>query len=1136
MAAGSYRETLRHQGLHAFLWTQFLGAFNDNVCKIVVTFLVMAKVGAIGGATMAGAIFILPYLLFSGYAGHLADVCSKRSVLVWTKVLEIGAMACMIPALAIAATGTVAPLLGVLFLMSVQSTFFSPAKYGIVPEMLPDAHLSRANGLLEMSTFVAIVIGSTIGGELFEVWRGDPWTTGSVLVAIAVAGTLTSLRIPRVPAAKPGQPAALNPWSEIARGAARVWPDRTLRMTIVGVSFFWFLGALIQLAVLPLGQQELGVGEAASTRLFTALAIGIGAGSLAAGRLSGDKIELGLVPLGAFGMGAFSLIMVAAIPSYWLVASALVLIGFAGGCFAVPLNALLQQRPPAGEKGRVLATNNVANTFGILIASAVLYALGDRLQLPASAIIAIAGGFTLVATVYILAIVPDFFVRFVLWMLTHTVYRITIVGRPNIPTRGPALIIANHVSMIDGALVGACVQRFIRFLVYGPHFRKPAINWLMTRMHAIPVTGGNKREVVEAIARARAELEAGHVVCIFVEGAVSRTGNLLPFKRGFERIVEGLDVPIIPVYLDRVWGSIFSFKRGRFFWKLPERLPYPVTVAFGARLPSSATALEARQALLELSADAIGQRRPSTHLLHTEFMRTARRHWRALAMADSTGQSLTYGHALIGSLLLGRVIRRRTEGQDHVGILLPSSVGGALANIAVLAAGRVPVNLNFTVGSEAMALAIEQAGIGTILTSKKFLSKAGIEASPPMVFLEDLREEITRAARLAMLLEARLLPFALLRRRHGGRKTIDALATIIFSSGSTGIPKGVMITHRNILSNIDGLAQIFPMDTTDRFIGVLPFFHSFGLTGTLWFPLLQGAAVVYHPNPIDAKTIGELAAQYGGTMLISTPTFCNAYLRRCTKEQFARLKYAIVGAEKLREPLATAFEQQFGVGLLEGYGCTEMAPVVAVNRPNVGDGRDKQTGTKFGSVGHPIPGVAAKVVDRDTGEGPLYGREGLLLVKGPNMMTGYLNQPERTAEVIRDGWYVTGDIAMMDEDGFIFITDRLSRFSKIGGEMVPHLKVEDAINGVLGEACSAVTAIPDPSRGERLVAFYTRADVAPEALWEQLCATDLPRLWLPRRECLVPIEAIPTLGTGKVDLRRLRQLAAERAGAPLAQK
>jgi acyl-[acyl-carrier-protein]-phospholipid O-acyltransferase/long-chain-fatty-acid--[acyl-carrier-protein] ligase len=340
-----------------------------------------------------------------------------------------------------------------------------------------------------------------------------------------------------------------------------------------------------------------------------------------------------------------------------------------------------------------------------------------------------------------------------------------------------------------------------------------------------------------------------------------------------------------------------------------------------------------------------------------------------------------------------------------------------------------------------------------------------------------------------------------------------------------------MISHANILANIDSLAQVFPMSPSDCFLGVLPFFHSFGLTGTLWFPLLQGSSAAYHPNPMDAKTVGELAGTYRGTMLISTPTFCQAYMRRCTKEQFAHLKYAIVGAEKLRAPLAAAFQDQFGVGLLEGYGCTEMSPVVAVNRPNVEHWSERQTGSKPGSVGHPIPGVAAKVVDQATGEGPIVGREGLLLVKGPNMMQGYLGDPARTAEVMRDGWYVTGDIATIDEDGFVFITDRLSRFSKIGGEMVPHIKIEDTINTLLGEPSAAVTAVPDEARGERLVAFYTRADVPPEALWERLSQTDLPRLWLPRRDALIPIEAIPTLGTGKVDLRRLRQLAVERLKA-----
>jgi acyl-[acyl-carrier-protein]-phospholipid O-acyltransferase/long-chain-fatty-acid--[acyl-carrier-protein] ligase len=722
----------------------------------------------------------------------------------------------------------------------------------------------------------------------------------------------------------------------------------------------------------------------------------------------------------------------------------------------------------------------------------------------------------------------DVLARIAVWILTHTVYRITAVGATNVPPTGPALLVANHVSMIDGGLIAACLGRMPRFLVYGPYLRRPLVRLLLRPAHAIPIAAGDPKGIAAAIEAARAELLAGHLVCIFAEGAISRTGNLLPFRRGFERIVAGLDIPIVPVYLDRVWGSIFSFKRRRFIWKLPERLPYPVTVAFGRPLPATSSAQTVRLAMMELGSEAMTHRRRPDELLHTEFIRVAKRRWRHLAMVDSTGQRLTYGRALAGTLVLGKLIADRTAGEpdDLVGLLLPASVGGALANIASLAAGKIPVNLNFTIGREAMGRAIDEAGIHTIISSRRFLEKASLPERPGMVFLEDLRGQAGRAAKVRAFLEARLLPSSWLRRRYRGPgRRADSLATVIFSSGSTGVPKGVMITHANILANVDSLAQIFPMEPSDCFIGVLPFFHSFGLTGTLWFPLLQGAHVAYHPNPMDAKTIGELAGTYQASMLISTPTFCHAYLRRCTKEQFANLKYAIVGAEKLREPLASAFEAQYGVALLEGYGCTEMSPVVSVNRPDEEHPHHRQTGTKFGSVGHPIPGVAAKVVNRDTGEGPIFGREGLLLVKGPNLMAGYLHHPERTAEVMRDGWYVTGDIAMMDEDGFIFITDRVSRFSKIGGEMVPHLKVEEAINGILGDVSSVVTAVPDAAKGERLVAFYTRADMSPDALWDSLSETDLPKLWLPRRESLFYLEAIPVLGTGKVDLRRVKEMA-----------
>ena len=497
------------------------------------------------------------------------------------------------------------------------------------------------------------------------------------------------------------------------------------------------------------------------------------------------------------------------------------------------------------------------------------------------------------------------------------------------------------------------------------------------------------------------------------------------------------------------------------------------------------------------------------------FIHAAKRRGSAFCMADSTGQELSFSRVLTAAILLSGAIRQRAPDQHHVGLLLPASVGGALANVAVTLAGKIPVNLNFTAGHDAMAAAIERSGISTILTARGFVAKAGIETFPGMVFVEDFLKRIPLHTKLRTALAVHLMPPWLLARLFAPDGS-EEVATIIFSSGSTGVPKGVVLTHRNILANIDAAMQVFRLKESDVMLGVLPFFHAFGFTATLWLPLLNGFGVVYHPNPMDAKTIGDMAARYRGTIMISTPTFCSSYTRKIQPDQFAYLRYAIVGAEKLRPPIAAAFKARFGIELIEGYGCTEMSPVIAVNMP---DGRP-------GAVGRPIPGVQARVVDPLTGEGPLVGEEGMLLVSGPNRMRGYLDDPDLTASVFQGDWYVTGDIATIDADGFIRITDRLSRFSKIAGEMVPHMKVEEEIQALLDEGhMASVVSMPDDVRGERLVAFYSDPTITSAALWEKLTATDLPKLWIPKREDLRPIETIPTLGSGKVDLRALRQMA-----------
>ncbi|MGH7798408.1 MAG: acyl-[ACP]--phospholipid O-acyltransferase [Candidatus Binatia bacterium] len=1127
MATGKYIDTLKQPGFFGFFSTQFLGAFNDNFLKIVVSFVALdlAVHGGPGYVEIIAFLFILPSALFSGYAGHLADVYSKRTILVAVKVCEI---VIMVLAIATFFTGHLESMLVIVFLMGLHAAFFSPAKYGILPEMLPDKDLSRGNGLLEMSTFMAIILGTSVGGALFALWKHNLPLIGLLMLVIAVLGTLTSLRIARVPPSGAAKLFQLNPFGEIADGFRRLRADRPLWLTVIGISFFWFLAALVQINMLFFGKELLQLDEFHNSLLFTFLAVGIGLGSLAAGRLSGDHIELGLVPLGSVAMGLFLGLVALSAPSYPHTAAALVGLGFAAGLFAVPLNAYLQQKAGREEKGQLIATNNFMNTIGIVLAAGIHWILATPLQFTPDAIILQTGLLTLAGTLAILYLLPDYFVRLILWLFTHTVYRIKVVGAENMPLKGPALLVSNHVSFVDAFMVGGALPRLVRFMLHREFYDLKGMTWFFRLMHAIPVSATNRREIVQSLKHARNELDKGHVVCIFAEGSISRTGRVLPFKRGFEKIVEGTNISIIPVHLDQLWGSIFSFKDGRFFWKWPKQLSYPVTVSFGPPLPADSPVHAVRNAVLELESEAFAHRQSAADLLHTRFIQTAKRRWFSFCMADTTGTELTYGKTLIGSLLLSNWVRQHCGSDAMVGVMLPASVGGSLANIAIFLAGKVPVNLNFTAGRDAMASAVAQCGIQTIVTSRVFLSKANLETIDGMVYLEELRKGFTPMKKLAAALQSLALPSSWLARRYVKGQKANDLATVIFSSGSTGAPKGIMLSHYNVVSNIEGIRQVFQLTTDDRIMGVLPLFHSFGFTGTLWLPLLGGFGVVYHPNPTDAKTIGETVQKYRATLLISTPTFYGGYQRRCSKEEFASLRYLIAGAEKLREQIAKGYEEKFALTILEGYGCTELAPVVSVNVPDVLDGKEKQTGHKPGTVGQPIPGVAVKVVDPDS-EGPMApGEEGLLLVKGPNLMLGYLGQEQLTGQSLRHGWYVTGDIAAVDEDGFIKITDRISRFSKIGGEMVPHMKIEEVINQALGSADSVVTALPDEQRGEKLIAFYAQNGMTKEELWEKLNESELPKLWLPKRENLYMIDSLPLLGSGKVDLKTIKAMALER--------
>ena len=721
--------------------------------------------------------------------------------------------------------------------------------------------------------------------------------------------------------------------------------------------------------------------------------------------------------------------------------------------------------------------------------------------------------------------------RLFLWLLTRVCYRVTALGPDHVPPTGGALLVSNHVSFVDLLLILASTRRFVRFLLPQSVCERRWLKPLLRYLRVIPLPSeAQPQDLSRAIQLARDAIQQGEVIGIFAEKNISRIGVTLPFRREFERIMEGVSAPIVPVCIDGVWGSIFSYRQGRFFWKIPRRVPYPVTIGFGQPMPATATAFEVHTAVLALNTDAWPHRRQTMRPIHRAFVQRARRCPFSFSMADARVPHLTFGGALTKVVFLARRLRSHWAGQEMVGILLPPSVAGALVNFAALLMGKVPVNLNYTLSEETLGSCASQCNLQTILTSQAFLNRFKVKLPGRILLLEEVAAKPRLGEQILALALAWFTPLGALEKAVGRKQpgTLDDLATIIFSSGSTGEPKGIMLTHYNITSNAEQLGQMLNFGPQDRFLGILPFFHCFGFTATLVAPVLVGVGVAFHPNPLEARPIGELVRRYGLTYLMATPTFLQLYLRGCEPADFGSLRFIMVGAEKLPDWLATAFEEKFGIRPVEAYGCTECSLGVTINTHNFRAAGVRQIGSRRGSIGRPLPGISVLIVAPDTGEALPLGQPGLLLVRGPNVMSGYLGQPGKTAEVMRDGWYVTGDIVTLDEDGFLQITDRLSRFSKLGGEMVPHCKVEEKLHEAAGvtEITFAVCGVSDPKKGERLIVLHTLPEDRLPELLKNLSQCGLPNLWMPRANQFFQIDTLPRLASGKMDLRAIREMAA----------
>ncbi len=728
-------------------------------------------------------------------------------------------------------------------------------------------------------------------------------------------------------------------------------------------------------------------------------------------------------------------------------------------------------------------------------------------------------------------------VRFPLWILRHTLYRVEAIGVEHIPDKGPALFVCNHVSHIDALLVLAAQRRRVRFLIWAPYMGVPFLRLILRLANVIPVnSAAGPRAIVQSLRLASEALANGEVVCIFAEGGITRTGFLLPFQRGFEQIVKRTPGPIIPVCLDHVWGSIFSYQGHRFFWKLPRHLPYRVHVSFGSPMPPSASAFEVHQAIQRLSAQSAVRRAAERRPVHRQFIRMAASHPLRSCILDANAAKpvMNYGEVLAGAKILTKRLRPLLKEDVMVGIWLPPSLAGALANICVTFLGKTAVNLNYSVTADIVASSVKKCGIRHILTSRLMTHKVPLEPAPgvELVYLEDFRKGISQWERLRTYLGVLLVPGFLQERwLLGGHTPTDEPITVIFSSGSTGEPKGVVLTHANIAANAESLIQAVDPGPRDRLLGVLPFFHSFGYTVTLWLPLQVGVSTAYHANPLQAREIGELCRVLKCTIFLTTPTFLRSFIKRCGPDDFKTVRILLGGAEKMPLTLIEEFKQKFGVTVLEGYGCTELSPAAIVNVPDWQNGNMRQLGNKPGTIGQPIPGVAARIAHKETYQDVPAGEEGMLLVYGANVMKGYLGNEELTRKKIRDGWYITGDLAKMDEDGFITITGREERFAKVGGEMVPLEKVEEETQIVLGsqDRLVVVTAIPDAKRGERIIVLHLPLETAPKDVVKKLGERGLPNIYLPDARDFFQVAELPILGSGKIDLKKCKQMAMDLA-------
>ena len=1106
------------------LVTQTLGALNDNLFKNALAVLILYKAMIAGGESLvalAGGAFILPYALLSATAGQLADQHDKARLIRIVKLYEVGLMALAAVGFLV---GNLPMLFAVLFGLGAQATFFSPLKYGILPDHLAEDELVRGNALIEAGTFGGILIGTIAGGALI------PLDDGSIIVSalgllVALAGAVAGFKVPTAPARTAATPLSWNVLRETRDLVRSARPNRPVWLSILGLSWFWTIGATLLAEFPVIAKNTLHAESQVVTLLLTVFAVGVGAGSILCGRLLKGEVSARPVPFAALGLSLFTWDFANACASGtgletigdvvtsftgWRLFADLFLLAMCGGVFSVPLYVILQERSEPSRRSRMVAANNVMNA-GFMVAGAAVTGALSALGLSGTTILAIAAFANLVVAIQICRLLPQEMFRAVLRWYFETFHRTEIVGMEHALAVGDkAVVIVNHLSFLDGCFVAAYLPGSPIFAVDTLQAAKFwYLKYVVDVFPVDPLNAMSTKSMVKAV-------KDGRVLVIFPEGRISLTGGLMKIYDGPGTIADKAAAPVLPI---RIEGLEFH-KTSRMGDKLRQRWfpKFRMTV-----LPSRRIDVEPelkgkrrRQALTRFMADLMTEAafRPEAadRSLFAALIDAKSKFDRGQAVVlDALRNEASYSRIVLGSAVLGRKLAALSAPGERVGVLLPNSVGVVVTFFGLQAYGRVPAMLNFSVGAESAIAACTAAQLRTVVTSRVFVEKAkldklveAISTKARVVYLEDLRAGIGAWDKLAgkagSLFPARL---------PGMSTDPDAAAVVLFTSGSEGVPKGVVLSHRSLLANCAQVRSVVDINPSDRLFNALPVFHSFGLTGGTLLPLLSGIRTFLYPSPLHYKLVPELVYAEQSTIMFGTDSFLTGYARNAKPEDLRSLRFLVAGAERVKAETRATFWEKFQKPIYEGYGATELAPVVSLNTPSH---------FRTGTVGRLLPGI-----DHRLEPVPGIERGGRLFVSGPNVMAGYLKaDAPGVLQPPLDGWYDTGDIVEVDAEGYVTILGRAKRFAKIAGEMVSLSSAENLVQAVWPDDMHAVVAAPDPRKGERLILVTTRKG----AIVAELSAGAKPRgvgeLTVPRQ--IIEVEKVPLLGTGKIDYPAVKAL------------